>query len=41
MEEFTMSSHESQSFIDKYWPVGLILFGVSFISILVFFHPVH
>jgi hypothetical protein len=34
-----MSAHHEPSFVDKYWPVGLILFGATFIGTLVFFHP--
>jgi len=35
----TMSAHESKSWIDTWWPLLVILFGVLFISTLVFFHP--
>jgi hypothetical protein len=30
---------EQDSVIDRYWPLGLIVFGISAISILVFFKP--
>lgn len=33
------SSHESQSWIDRWWPLLLILFGLTFVSVLVFFKP--
>ncbi len=36
-----MSSHKKEPFIDRWWPVFLILFGLTFISILALFHPVH
>ncbi len=35
------ASHESKSWIDTWWPLLVILFGVLFISTLVFFHPYH
>jgi hypothetical protein len=31
--------HEKASFIDRFWPLGLILFGAAFIAALVFFKP--
>ncbi len=34
-----MSAHESKPWIDTWWPLLVILFGVLFISTLVFFHP--
>jgi steroid 5-alpha reductase family enzyme len=34
-----MSAHEKKSWIDTWWPLLVILFGVTFISTLVFFHP--
>lgn len=34
-----MSAHDKESFIDRYWPVGSILFGLTFISLLAFFKP--
>jgi hypothetical protein len=33
------SSHESQPWIDTYWPALVIAFGVLFVSILVSFKP--
>lgn len=34
-----MSEHQEQSFIDTYWQVFVILFGLSFVSLLLFFRP--
>jgi hypothetical protein len=34
-----MSAHNKDSFIDRWWPLFLILFGLTFISILALFHP--
>ncbi len=31
--------HERASWVDKWWPLLLILFGVVFVSVLVTFHP--
>ncbi len=40
-EEFAMSEHhhEEASWLDRWWPLLVIVFGVTFISTLVFFHP--
>jgi hypothetical protein len=40
-EHVHVEFHEQDSVIDRYWPVGLIAFGISAIMILVFFNPVH
>ena len=34
------SSHESQSWFDTWWPLFLVLFGVSFVLFLACFKPV-
>jgi hypothetical protein len=34
-----MSAHNKDSFVDRWWPAGLILFGLTFIGILARFHP--
>jgi hypothetical protein len=34
-------SSESPSWIDRWWPLLLILFGLTFISVLAFFAPMH
>jgi hypothetical protein len=34
------SPHHSESFLDRYWQVLVILFGVAFVTLLVCFHPV-
>jgi steroid 5-alpha reductase family enzyme len=34
-----MSSHESKSWIDTWWPLLVILLGVTFILTLALFHP--
>jgi hypothetical protein len=31
--------HEEASWLDRWWPLLVIVFGVTFISTLVFFHP--
>jgi hypothetical protein len=36
-----MSDSHGPSLIDRWWPLGVILFGVIFISTFLFFHPVH
>ena len=33
------TSSESQSWLDRWWPLLLVLFGLGFISILAFFAP--
>jgi len=33
------SSHETESLMDRWWPLLVILFGVLFVTILVSFHP--
>jgi hypothetical protein len=33
------SSNESQSWLDRWWLLLLILFGLLFISVLAFFNP--
>lgn len=33
------SSHESQSKLDRWWPLFLIFFGLMFVTLLVSFHP--
>lgn len=33
--------HDSQSWIDTWWPLLVILFGALFLSTFVFFHPMH
>jgi len=43
MEDVAMSEshgHESVSWVDKYWQVLLIGFGLTFVAILVSFKPV-
>jgi len=32
-------SHKSESWLDRWWLLLLILFGLVFISVLAFFHP--
>ena len=32
-------SHEKEAWIDTYWPVLVITFGLIFVSCLVFFKP--
>ena len=39
MEELQMSSHQSASWIDTWWPLFLILFGISFVTLLISFAP--
>jgi hypothetical protein len=34
-----MSSSSSEVWLDRWWPLLVILFGVIFVSILVSFHP--
>lgn len=34
------SSHESEPWIDRYWAVLVILFGLLFVTFLVSFNPV-
>jgi len=34
-----MSSHESQSWFERWWPLFLVLFGVSFVLLLACFKP--
>jgi hypothetical protein len=31
--------HEKESALDRYWPLGLIVFGIAAVMILVFFKP--
>lgn len=38
-EKSQMSSHESEPWIDTWWPVLVITFGVIFVTILVSFNP--
>jgi len=39
-EESAMSlATERESWVDRWWPLLLILFGVVFVSVLVSFHP--
>jgi len=33
------ASHNSSRFLDDWWPLFLILFGILFVSFLVSFHP--
>jgi steroid 5-alpha reductase family enzyme len=33
------ASHEKGSWVDRWWPLLLILFGVTFVTILVSFKP--
>ena len=33
------SHHETESWLDKWWPLLLILFGVSCVLFLALFHP--
>lgn len=33
------SSIESTSWVDRWWPLLVILFGVIFVAVLVSFHP--
>jgi hypothetical protein len=35
-----MSSHERGSWLDRWWPLLLISFGLLFIGTLALFHPV-
>jgi hypothetical protein len=35
------SSSESSSWLDSWWPLLVILFGVIFVAALVMFHPVN
>ena len=35
------ASHTSPSKLDQWWPLGLIIFGLTFVTILVSFHPVN
>jgi hypothetical protein len=35
-----MSELHEQSFFDRWWPVFIILFGLAFLSLLLFFRPV-
>lgn len=37
----SQQSHNQHSWIDQWWPLLLILFGLIFIAALVFFHPTH
>jgi hypothetical protein len=32
---------ESEAWLDTWWPLLVIIFGVIFVSCLVFFHPVN
>ncbi len=34
------ASHDSDSFLETWWPLFVILFGVVFVTLLVSFHPV-
>jgi hypothetical protein len=34
------SSHESGSWVDEWWPLLVIAFGLIFVTLLVSFHPV-
>jgi len=34
-----MSDHNKAPWIDRFWPLLLILFGLTFISTLALFHP--
>jgi hypothetical protein len=35
-----MSSHHAKpTLVDRFWPLGLILFGGTFIAVLALFHP--
>jgi hypothetical protein len=33
------ASHDSNNFMDTWWPAFLILFGIIFVACLVSFHP--
>ena len=33
-------SHSNEPWIDTWWPLFLIIFGVLFVTLLVSFHPV-
>ena len=33
------ASHDSRHWLDTWWPLFLILFGVTFVSFLISFHP--
>ena len=33
------SSNESEFWLDQWWPLFVILYGVIFVSVLVSFHP--
>jgi len=33
------ASHNSEPWIDTWWPLLLILFGIAFVTFLVSFHP--
>ena len=35
-----MSLHEKDSWLDRWWPLLVILFGLIFVSVLVSFKPV-
>jgi hypothetical protein len=32
-------SHESEPWLDRWWPLLLILFGLLFVTVLTTFHP--
>ena len=33
------SSHESEPWINRWWPLGVILYGIAFVTLLVSFSP--
>jgi hypothetical protein len=33
------SSHDKPSWLEAWWPLFVILYGVIFVSFIVFFHP--
>ena len=34
------TSEKQQNWLDEWWPVVVIVFGIIFVSVLVTFHPV-
>lgn len=33
------TAHETQGWLDRWWPLLVILFGVIFVATLIFWHP--